>query len=72
MKNIKITAKDIVKFIYSGGDLTSEFQSNKRALEGIEAHSYLQNKYKEDDKKEVSVETLFEHGGYSFYIKNYG
>ncbi len=68
MKNIKITAKDIVKFIYSGGDLTSEFQSNKRALEGIEAHSYLQNKYKEDDKKEVSVETLFEHGGYSFYI----
>jgi len=68
MKNIKITAKDIVKFIYSGGDLTSEFQSNKRALEGIEAHSYLQNKYKEDDRKEVSVETLFEHGDYSFYI----
>ncbi|MCK5761420.1 MAG: PD-(D/E)XK nuclease family protein [Candidatus Izimaplasma sp.] len=68
MKNIKITAKDIVKFIHSGGDLTSEFQSNKRALEGIEAHSYLQNKYKECDKKEVSVETLFEYGKYSFYI----
>ena len=68
MKNIKITAKDIVKFIYSGGDLTSEFQSNKRALEGIEAHSYLQNKYHEDDKKEVHVETLFEYGNYSFYI----
>ena len=68
MKNIKITAKDIVKFIYSGGDLTSEFQSNKRALEGIEAHSFLQNKYKEKDKKEVFVETLFEYGNYSFFI----
>ncbi len=68
MKNIKITAKDIVKFIHSGGDLTSEFQSNKRALKGIEAHSYLQNKYKEEDKKEVSVETLFEYENYSFYI----
>lgn len=68
MKNIKITAKDIVKFIHSGGDLTSEFQSNKRALEGIEAHSYLQNKYKEEDKKEVSVEALFEYEDYSFYI----
>jgi len=68
MKNIKITAKDIVKFIYSGGDLTSEYQSNKRALEGIEAHQHLQNQYKEIDKKEVSVETLFELGNYSFYI----
>lgn len=68
MKNIKITGKEIVEFLYSGGDLTSEFQSNKRALEGSEAHRHLQSKYKEEDKKEVSVETLFERGAYSFYI----
>ncbi len=68
MKNIKITAKDIVKFIHSGGDLTSEFQSNKRALEGIEAHNFLQRKYKEEDKKEVFLETIFEYGEYSFHI----
>ncbi len=68
MKKIKITAKEIVKFIYSGGDLTSEFQSNKRALQGTEAHTYLQNKYQEEEKKEVFVETLFEVGEYSFYI----
>jgi len=68
MKKLKITAKELVKFIYSGGDLTSEFQSNKRALQGIEAHTFLQNKYGQDDQKEVSVETLFEVGEYSFYI----
>jgi len=68
MKNIKITAKEIVTFIYSGGDLTSEFQSNKRALEGIEAHKHLQNKYTENDKKEVFVETLFDYENYSFHI----
>ena len=68
MKNIRISAKDIVKFIYSGGDLTSEFQSNKRALEGIEAHSYLQNKYHSDDQKEVFVETNFLYEDYSFHI----
>jgi len=68
MKNIKITAKEIVQFIYSGGDLTSEFSSNKRALEGIEAHNYIQNQYDEEDKKEVSVETLFDYEDYSFYI----
>ena len=68
MKNIKITAKEIVEFLYSGGDLSSEFQSNKRALEGSEAHRHLQSKYNEEDRKEVSVETLFERGDYSFYI----
>ncbi len=68
MYDIKMTAKDIVKYIHSGGDLTSEYQSNKRALEGIEAHKYLQDRYKEIDKKEVSVETLFEYEDYSFYI----
>ena len=68
MKNIKITAKEMVEFIYSGGDLTSEFKSNKRAMQGIEAHAFLQGQYKEEDKKEVKVETLYEHDEYSFYI----
>ncbi len=68
MKKIKITARDIVEYIYSGGDLTSEFSSNKRALEGIEVHKHIQSNYGEQDKKEVSVETLFEYEDYSFYI----
>ncbi len=68
MKEIKITAKEIVKFIYAGGDLTSEYQSNKRALEGTEAHLFLQNKYREGDLKEVTVKTLYEVDNYSFYI----
>ena len=68
MRNIKITAKEIVQFIYSGGDLTSEFKSNKRAVQGIEAHSFLQGQYLEDDLKEVKVETLYEYGDYSFHI----
>jgi len=68
MKNIKMTAKEIVQFIHSGGDLTSEYSSNKRALEGIEAHKFLQDQYTEEDKKELPVETLFDYKDYSFYI----
>lgn len=69
MNNIKISAKEIVEFIYSGGDLTSEYSSNKRALEGIEAHKFLQDQYDEElDKKEVFVETLFDFKDYSFHI----
>ena len=36
MRQINITAKEIVSFIYTGGDLTSEFKSNKRAKQGME------------------------------------
>jgi DNA excision repair protein ERCC-2 len=68
MKNIRISAKDIVEFIYSGGDLTNEFSSNKRAQEGTEVHKYIQDMYEEEDQKEVFVETLFEHEDYSFHI----
>ncbi len=68
MKKINITGKEIVQFIYSGGDLTSEFRSNKRAKQGIEAHAFLQSQYEENDKKEVKVETLYDYKDYSFYI----
>jgi DNA excision repair protein ERCC-2 len=68
MKEIRISVKDMVTFIHSGGDLTSEFKSNKRAKEGTEAHAFLQSQYTEHDQKEVVVETLYETGDYSFHI----
>ncbi len=68
MKNIRLTAREIAEFIYMGGDLTNEFSSNKRALEGIEVHKHIQSNYEEQDQKEVSVETLFEYEDYSFHI----
>jgi DNA excision repair protein ERCC-2 len=68
MKDIKITAKELVEFLYSGGDLTSEFKSNKRAMQGTEAHAFLQSQYTEVDQKEVFVETLYDFDEYSFHI----
>ncbi|MCF7927342.1 MAG: PD-(D/E)XK nuclease family protein [Candidatus Izimaplasma sp.] len=68
MKNIKISVKKIVNFILSGGDLTSEFKSNKRAVEGQEIHKYMQDNYYENDEKEVFVETLYDINNYSFHI----
>ena len=68
MRQINITAKEIVQFIYSGGDLTSEFRSNKRAKQGIDAHAFLQSQYTDKDRKEVKVETLYDTDKYSFYI----
>ncbi|MDC0558960.1 ATP-dependent DNA helicase [Candidatus Izimaplasma bacterium] len=68
MRNIKITAREIVEFVHSGGDLTSEFKSNKRAVQGIEAHAFLQKQYTEEDRKEVKVNTTYEDENYSIVI----
>lgn len=68
MINKRITAKDMVEFLYIGGDLTSEFKSNKRALRGTEVHSFWQSLYNEESTKEVSVHTLYEYNDYSYYI----
>jgi DNA excision repair protein ERCC-2 len=68
MKSIKITVKDLVTFIHSGGDLTNEFKSNARAKKGQEIHSYHQGKYLDTDQKEVSVETLYQTDLFDFYI----
>ncbi len=68
MQNKKITAKEIVEFLYHGGDLTNEFKSNKRAKQGTEVHAFWQSKYKEEDKKEVSVKYMYDYLDYSFLI----
>ena len=68
MKEMRISVNDMVKFIHSGGDLTSEFKSNRRALDGTNAHAFLQKQYCEGDQKEVFVETLVEKRGYSIHI----
>ncbi|PAT02036.1 hypothetical protein CI105_04015 [Candidatus Izimaplasma bacterium ZiA1] len=68
MKKVKIGVKDIIDFIYSGGDLVSEFRLKKRAQIGTLAHQHLQNQYNDEDEKEVFLETLFDYEDYSLHI----
>ncbi len=56
---IKASVRKVVEFLYSGGDLTSEFSQNNDMLEGTKAHQFLQNKYTESDLKEVTVKYAF-------------
>lgn len=50
-----IAIKEIAQFLYSSGDLTSEFFSNNRLLDGTKAHQHLQKQYNEESKKEYYV-----------------
>lgn len=50
-----IPVKEIAKFVYSSGDLTNEFFSNKSQADGKHAHSYLQRKYNKDSEKEYYI-----------------
>ncbi len=57
MKEVRVSAKEIAEHLYGSGDLTSERVLNIRAQEGIEIHSYWQNRYLPGDQKEVFVRT---------------
>lgn len=50
-----IGVKDLVRFLYSGGDLNSEFFINKKNNDAHNAHLYLQKKYNEQSNSEVYV-----------------
>ncbi len=53
MREMSVSVKDIVEFIYGSGSITSTRVLQTRALEGSEIHRYWQNLYKEEDQKEV-------------------
>ena len=66
---IKANVRKVVEFLYSGGDLTSEFSQTSDMLEGTKAHQFLQAKYKETDKKEYTVKHSFEYNGHEVELQ---
>ena len=66
MKQVRISAKELVGFLFSAGDLSREKKSSKNI--GTQIHMLWQSKYLEDDQKEVFVETLFQHEDYDLHI----
>jgi len=66
MKELRISAKELVSFLFSAGDLSSEKRSSKSL--GTQIHQMWQSKYKEEDQKEVFVQTLFQHADYDLHI----
>ncbi len=59
MKQISISVKEIAEFLYGSASITNERVLLTRAQEGVEIHSYWQNKYLETDRKEVALTTTF-------------
>ncbi len=70
MKKV-IAVKELAQFLYSSGNLTREFFSNKPDLDGKKAHSFLQNKYNEDSKKEYYIKSEFTYNGEEFLIHGF-
>lgn len=54
---MNVSVKEIAEFLYGTGSLTNERVLQTRAIEGTEIHQYWQNKYLENDQKEVVVKT---------------
>ena len=66
-----LAVKDIAYFLYSSGDLTNEFFSNKKDNDGKKAHTYLQNKYNDKSKKEYYIKEEINYKEDKFIIHGF-
>lgn len=66
-----IAVKELAQFLYSSGDLTREFFSNKSNLDGKKAHSFLQNQYNDESKKEYYIKSEFKYKDNEFLIHGF-
>ena len=60
MSDIKITeidisVRDLIHFVYRGGDLDARFVGKSRALKGTKAHQAIQKKMGDDYVSEVTL-----------------
>jgi|LGVF01.1.fsa_nt_gb DNA excision repair protein ERCC-2 len=52
---IDISVRDLIHYVYRGGDLDARFVGKSRVLEGTKAHQVIQNKMGDNYASEVSV-----------------
>ncbi|WP_446898928.1 ATP-dependent DNA helicase [Clostridium sp. LBM24168] len=77
-KDIKISVRNLVEFVFRYGDLDNRFTSNARAVEGTKIHQKLQKQYKSRIKEkdgiqqynsEVSLKCEIEYKEFRFLVE---
>jgi DNA excision repair protein ERCC-2 len=68
LKQYSIGITDLVSFLFSSGDLSSETFQNVSLLEGTKAHQYIQDRYTSDDQYEISISYMYEVDDITFYL----
>ena len=59
-QSIAISVRDLMTYVYRGGDIDNRFRTNTTLTEGTAIHQEVQKTYKESDEKEVALEHSFE------------
>ncbi len=69
MDNVKLSVRELVEFVYKGGDLNTKSISADRAMEGIKAHKLLQSRMGENYQKEFFLRHEFEFNDIMFSVE---
>ncbi|MDR4968040.1 MAG: hypothetical protein RG740_00330, partial [Acholeplasmataceae bacterium] len=68
MKVFKSGVGELVSFLYSSGDLSSETFQNVSLLDGTRAHQHLQSKYSLTDQAEVPIHFEWHNDDYMILL----
>jgi len=66
---IDISVRDLIHFVYRGGDLDARFVGKSRALQGTKAHQAIQKKMGDDYVPEVTIKHEFSKDNILMRIK---
>lgn len=66
---IEISVRDMITYVYRGGDLDSRFVGKQRALEGTKAHQVIQKKMGDDYVSEVSLKHTIDNDRIDMLIR---
>ncbi|MFW5888748.1 MAG: helicase C-terminal domain-containing protein [Bacillota bacterium] len=68
MREINLSIKDLVEFIYGSGSITNLKALKKRGLEGTLIHNFWQEKYSQADKKEVFITDTYKTSDFTIKL----
>ncbi|MFG6113897.1 ATP-dependent DNA helicase [Halobacillus sp. MO56] len=68
MKEMKISVRSLVEYVYRGGNIDNRFRSSSSLMEGTLIHQHIQREYKEQDEKEVFLKTEFKKEGMTIIV----
>lgn len=69
MLEVKLSVRDLVAYVYKGGDLSSEAISVQRALEGTRIHKLLQSQGGPEYNKEYYLKHVFTYNDIDFIVE---
>ncbi|MGF2614931.1 helicase C-terminal domain-containing protein [Rossellomorea aquimaris] len=69
MKEVKVSVRNLVEYVYKSGSIDQRFQTSSSMTEGTRLHKKIQKTYKEGDRAEEFLSTVLPYDDLTFTVE---